>query len=163
MKTNAKIYVMQAEDGTIKLGHSVDPDRRATQLGRHVEVVHATDVIEHVERIERLAHRVLALHGRHIRGEWFEATITDAILAIEIATRQAEQQELMLGGTLGNRLPQHLEPDKFFQMRVNGEFNQSLDRLRKKEDDLPTRAEMIRRLVDRALVQAALNEGKHRK
>lgn len=32
MKTNAKIYVMQAEDGTIKLGHSRDPAKRAALI-----------------------------------------------------------------------------------------------------------------------------------
>lgn len=100
MKTNAKLYVMRAEDGSIKLGYSSDPARRAKQFGRPVEILHETDVIEHVDKIEKLAHRVLALHGSHLRGEWFEATLADALLAIEIATRQAENQELSLGGKL---------------------------------------------------------------
>lgn len=101
MKTNAHIYVMRANDGTLKLGHSRNPESRAKQIGRPVEVVHQTDVIEQVERIERLAHRVLALHGRHIKGEWFEATLEQAILAIEVATKQAEGQEFALGAVLG--------------------------------------------------------------
>lgn len=100
MKTNAHIYVMKAEDGTLKLGHSVAPTRRAKELDRPVEIVHQTDVVEQAERIERLAHRILALHGRQIKGEWYEATLEDAIVAIEIATRQAENQELALGGKL---------------------------------------------------------------
>lgn len=100
MRTNARIYVMRAEDGTLKLGHSIDPIKRARSVGKPVEVVHQTDVIEHVERIERLAHRVLALHGRHIRGEWFEADLSDAISAIEMAIRQAEGSELQLVGRL---------------------------------------------------------------
>lgn len=100
MKTNARIYVMRAADGTIKLGHSKDPETRAKQVGRPVEIVHQTDVIEHVERIERIAHRVLALHGRHIRGEWFEATVADAVSAIEAAVKQAEGAELPLTGHL---------------------------------------------------------------
>lgn len=102
MRTNARIYVMRAEDGTLKLGHSIDPIKRARSVGKPVEVVHQTDVIEHVERIERLAHRVLALHGRHIRGEWFEAKLEDAIAAIETAVRQAEGSELGLIGNLNH-------------------------------------------------------------
>lgn len=100
MKTNAKIYVMRGEDGSLKLGHSKNPATRSKQLGRAVEIVHQTDVLEHAEHIERLAHRVLVLHGKHIKGEWFEASLADAITAIEIAVKQAERQELHLGGKL---------------------------------------------------------------
>jgi len=39
------------------------------------------------------------------------------------------------------------EPGKFFQMRTNQEFLIELDKLRKMQEDLPTRAEMLRRLV----------------
>ena len=84
MRTNARIYVMQADDGTIKLGHSKDPERGRKELDVPVTIVHQTDVVEQAERIERLAHRVLALHGGHIRGEWFKATIDAAISAIDI-------------------------------------------------------------------------------
>ena len=45
------------------------------------------------------------------------------------------------------------DPDKFFQMRISKEFMMGVDELRKMEDDLPTRAELLRRLVDRALKQ----------
>lgn len=100
MKTNAKIYVMLADDGTIKLGHSRNPHARAKKIGRRVEVIHVTDLIEQAERVERLAHRILALDGRHIRGEWFEAELEQAIRAIQIAVRQAEREELALGGKL---------------------------------------------------------------
>lgn len=61
MKTNARLYVMKATDGRLKLGHSKAPFMRAKQIGKVVAVVHETDVYQHAERIERLAHRVLAL------------------------------------------------------------------------------------------------------
>lgn len=35
-------------------------------------------------------------------------------------------------------------------MRVAPEFIEALDRLRKAEDDLPPRSEMVRRLIERA-------------
>ena len=48
------------------------------------------------------------------------------------------------------------QPGKFFQMRASEEFTRKLDTLRKREDDLPSRAELMRRLVDRALRMAEL-------
>ena len=36
-------------------------------------------------------------------------------------------------------------------MRVSEEFLRDLDELRKRQDDLPSRSEMIRRLVEEAL------------
>ena len=107
-------------------------------------------VIEHAERIERLAHRVLALHGKHLRGEWFEATIKDAVVAIEIATRQAEGEELNLGGCL--RIVAETK-DKQTSLRLSEATLSSLDQLRRDEADLPTRAEMIRRLIERAVTK----------
>lgn len=38
----------------------------------------------------------------------------------------------------------------FFQMRVAATFTRQLDNLRKAEEDLPTRSEMVRRLVEAA-------------
>lgn len=98
MKTNAKVYVMRAADGRVKLGHSRNPERRAQELGC-VELAYSTQTIVEAERVERLAHRVLALHGEHCRGEWFEATVENAIFAIETALKQA-RDELPLGGRL---------------------------------------------------------------
>ena len=52
--------------------------------------------------------------------------------------------------TLGTMVPK-TETDKFFQLRVNEQFTRDLDELRRLEPDLPSRAEMVRRLIDRAL------------
>lgn len=148
MKTNARIYIMRAEDGSLKLGHSKNPEERAKWVGKPVEIVHQTDVIEQVERIERLAHRVLALHGKHIRGEWFEARLEDALLAIEIATRQAENAELPLGTDVSwNGLGERSE---ILHMRVSADDLMALDELRRMEPDCPTRTEMVRRLIRRS-------------
>lgn len=100
MKTNAKLYVMADAAGMVKLGHSRNPSKRSKQIGKGITLLHETDVLEQAERIERLAHRVLALHGRHLRGEWFEATLEQAIEAIEIAVKQAANEELSLGGKM---------------------------------------------------------------
>ena len=147
MKTNAKIYVMRAADGTIKLGHSRNPLERAKQVGRPVEVVHMTDVLEQVEKIERLAHRVLALHGRHIRGEWFEATLADALTAIEIAMRQAENTELALGGRLGIARPQ----TRLVVLRLDDVTIRAIDDIRAMSRPIPTISDVIRDAVMRDL------------
>jgi len=127
VRTNARVYIMKSDDGRLKIGHSVDPSRRSKQLGVAVSIMHETDVLDQAERIERLAHRVLALSGKHLCGEWFDATVEDAISAIDIAVRQAESVELPLGGrlnfpsrggitpTLTLRLPQEIR-DKLEQM-----------------------------------------------
>jgi hypothetical protein len=41
--------------------------------------------------------------------------------------------------------------DKSFRMRVDDDFFDALDRLRRRESDIPTRADMIRRLIEREL------------
>lgn len=151
MKTNARIYIMRGDDGALKLGHSRNPEARAKQIGRPVKVVHQTDVIEHAERIERLAHRVLALHGKHIRGEWFEATLEDAIAAIETATRQAEGSELPLGGALARHKRGVGAPQSLFSMRTDSaegkEFLDALDELRAAERPQLDRTSMVKKLV----------------
>jgi hypothetical protein len=155
VRTNARIYIMQAEDGTIKLGHSNNPERRAKQIGRPVAIVHTTDVLEHVERIERLAHRVLALHGRHIRGEWFDATIESALTAIEIAVRQAEAHELPLGGVVytngstETRAPRDVVRPKwkYLTMSLGADTIAIIDALRQAERPQLSRTAMVKRLV----------------
>jgi signal transduction histidine kinase len=91
MKTNAHVYVLQAQDGTIKVGHSKVPDVRRRQieleLRKPLKIIHMTDVIVEVERVERLAHRLLALAKLRVgeKGEWFSATLPDALAAIDMA------------------------------------------------------------------------------
>lgn len=104
--TTARLYIMQDAEGLLKLGYSTDPERRRRQvegIWRPVELVHQTENIENVERVELLAHRVLALHGRHVQAEWFAASVEDAKQAIAIAQRQASGAELPLGKSCGKR------------------------------------------------------------
>lgn len=44
-----------------------------------------------------------------------------------------------------------LKNDKQFQMRVSDDFLKKIDDWRRKQPDLPGRAESVRRLVERAL------------
>lgn len=148
MRMNARIYVMRAEDGTLKLGHSRNPAARAKNVGKPVEVIYQSEVFEHAEKIERLAHRVLALHGRHIRGEWFEATLDAAIISIETAVRQAAGLELPIGGTL-NTKPKIQTTT--FAMRVDDQFYVQLERSRGFISDRASKSDTVRFLVTRYL------------
>ena len=156
MKTNARIYIMVDNEGRIKLGHSVNPMARSKQMPRPVTLVHETDVIEQAERVERLAHRILALHGTHLRGEWFEASLEDALQAIEIAIRQAEQEELALGGWMNGKADIKTSTPEYhiLNFRADPETLESLDKLRRDEPDIPTRSEMARRIIKRACDKA---------
>ena len=49
-----------------------------------------------------------------------------------------------------------------FQVRVGAEFIRMLDDLRRVEDDVPGRSEMVRRLVQRAHGQLGAKTGKKR-
>jgi hypothetical protein len=142
MKTNARIYVMDAGDGTVKVGHSRDPDGRAKQIGG-VTVIHSTPLVEQAELIERTAHRLLKLSGKHIRGEWFRASLSEAISAIERAERIASGHEMPL---------QFPTPEETTMIQVKADLDLvcKLDDLRKLEDKIPSRTEMVRRLIERA-------------
>lgn len=147
MRTNAKIYVMRDGNGLLKLGMSADPHRRAREIGKGISVVHETDSFDRAEEIERLAHKVLALHGKHIRGEWFEAELDGAIEAIAIAVRQAEELELPLGGRL-RRSTSRRDVAIRGQISVrdeNGEMEALIDDLRRWAGyPTPSKADVIR-------------------
>jgi len=104
----ARLYVAQDEGGQIKLGLSRDPIMRVRNLCAErqckVELLYETDeLFDNAWQIEQLAHRVLGLHGRHIRGEWFESSKEFAVQAINMAIRQAQGDELELGANIKTR------------------------------------------------------------
>lgn len=49
--------------------------------------------------------------------------------------------------------------DAILQMRIAGELVEQLDELRRQEPDIPTRSEMVRRLISRA---AEVRKGKRK-
>jgi hypothetical protein len=143
MKTNAKIYVLESADGLVKVGHSRRVDKRIKELGKVVSIAHLTEIKVQAEIIERTAHRLLRLAGKGVRGEWFSATVAEAIEAIERAERIADGAELGL-----DRAPP--PDDTILHMRVAEEIRAKLDDLRRLEPDLPSRSEMVRRLIEKA-------------
>jgi hypothetical protein len=87
VRQNAHVYVMEAEDGTVKVGHSNNPERRLRQISgaTGLRLAHKTPSLTEAERVERMAHRLLTLNGQKIRAEWFSASVMEAMEAIERA------------------------------------------------------------------------------
>ena len=136
------VYVMRVSNEAVKVGFSKNPARRAIELGA-LDVLHHTEWLEHAELIERSAHRLLKLGGKHIKDEVFSASVKEAIAAINDAIEMAAGDALRLdSGPTGK--------NKWLQVRVDEEFERKLDDLRRAESDLPSKSEMINRLVDRA-------------
>ena len=84
----AAVYVMADEAGRHKVGNSCNPQRRSFQIlegGRRLRVVHESRYSEQACKIEKTAHRLLKLAGKHIEGEWFSASLDECIEAISRA------------------------------------------------------------------------------
>ena len=154
MRTNTKVYVLLAHDGLIKVGSSSDPERRLKELRVNGRIAYQTNVISESEVVERRAHRVLALTAQHVRGEWFVATVDQAIGAIKDAQRQVVRSELPLGGELikwrYNKPQKPLRGGKNVVIKMSDETRRKLDDVRAGEGSPPSMAEMIRLLIDRA-------------
>jgi len=71
-------------------------EERLKQIKCDGNIAYVTDVLDEVEKIERTSHRLLTLSGRHVRGEWFAASVKEAIDAIERAKRIVAGEELPL-------------------------------------------------------------------
>lgn len=145
-RKTAHVYVFDGRDGTVKVGNSIRPEARIKEVGRGANLVLAykSDLLDDAEYIERAAHGILRLAKKHVKDEWFFASVAEARSAISTAIAIAEKMQLPL---------QYVAPPKWETLRVDDPdhmFRDGLDLLRKQEDDLPGRSEMVRRLVDRA-------------
>lgn len=141
MKKNANVYVMT--DGTsLKVGHSIAPQARAKQLGS-IDILHLTDIIVEAEAVERTAHRLLKMSGKHLHGEWFSASLEEAVEAIERARRIVDGLELPLDKVPPTRQPQ-------INIRVSAETMDKIDRLRRISPirPIPSASEIVRLAID---------------
>ena len=142
MKQFGHVYIIDFRDGKVKVGHSCNPIQRRAALGlQDFDFAFISKAYEHVERIERAAHAKLIEHRE--RGETFVVPTDIAIEAVLSAERDVcggEQPEI--------ELP--LRPDTVFPVRLDERHLDIVDELRRVEKDIPTRSEMIRRLIERA-------------
>lgn len=146
LKTNAKIYVLQGSDGLVKVGHSVNVERRAKQIGG-VAIAHQTHVKEQAEVIERTAHRLLRLAGKGVRSEWFSATVAEAIDAIRRAERIANGLELDLARIRPVRNP----PKPLITIEITEEQLAAIDAIIEDRRGQTNRAAVIREFLAKGL------------
>jgi hypothetical protein len=81
---------MVDEAGRRKIGHSNKPSRRRMEIaGRRklLRVVHTSVYSPVANKIEKTAHRLLKLAGKHVEYEWFSASLDECIEAIARAER----------------------------------------------------------------------------
>lgn len=148
--SEGKLYVMVRDDGAIKIGRSINPAKRRNQLGSRMKLVYESGVIADIKVVERRAHEVMCLKGEQLWGEWFRGAPEAAIEAIETAQKQHAGAELELVGRYKPNKKGPIGERKVFSVRdPGGRLRKKLDILRRRESDLPSRAEMLRRLVVR--------------
>lgn len=115
-----RVYVMEmAEPGIVKVGRSTSPEQRLKGLksAKAVRLLHKSQKFEDAHVIEQTAHRLLALSGRHVRGETFRASVKEAIAAIKRAERIAAGQELALDRA-GKYSPKKPRQPRWIDIRV---------------------------------------------
>jgi hypothetical protein len=82
------VYVIASGPRAVKIGFSIDPERRVQELQtgheRHLSLVHKEPVSDiHGPLLEKLIHR--ANRHKTLRGEWFDLTHEEAILEVKFA------------------------------------------------------------------------------
>ncbi len=133
------VYVLSGR-GRVKIGWSRQPVIRAYQVGGKLE--HATTQLTMATRVERLAHRIL--HSKRIgRTEWFDATIEDAIAAVEAAIEVAEGRQPE---------PPRPEPMRSYRavvpLSLDGELLSRVEAARaRRSHSRPGRAQVMRELI----------------
>jgi hypothetical protein len=138
--------VLRPSDGARKVGLSINPAVRLLGIKaefreRCILEYTAECLPDHVDAAERHAHALL--WAARIKGEWFSVKQETARAAVDAAIAAAAA-----GEPLQRPPPSHGRTERF-EMRADKEMMAALDYLRTQENDLPTRAEMARRIVDR--------------
>ena len=135
-----RVYAI-ATATAVKIGVSNNPPKRLRTLQTgatdKLRLVHS---IEHSDArlVERLAHDMLK--DKHTHGEWFRVSEDEAVGAISRAVSEIASAGDVCGDTVTR-----------FEMRASADWLKFVDDWRRKQPDLPPRAETIRRLVDLGL------------
>lgn len=137
--------VLRPSDGARKVGQSVNPAVRLVGLNSEFRerciLEHTAECpLDHIDAAEKHAHALL--WDARVEGEWFSVKMETARAAVDAAIATA------LAGEPLQKPHKHSRTERF-EMRVDKEMMDALDFLRAQEKDVPTRAEMLRRIVDR--------------
>lgn len=149
MTALAHVYIME-DRGAFKVGHSKNPHGRRKQLGAHLTIVHALAPMINAQRVERLAHRLLALAGKRIAGELFSATLDEAKAAIERAERIAAGIEPDITTPLTVKKSRELRKAKkrsLFNMEVDANFRDAVRQLQRLDPTGPSARQVVEEAV----------------
>jgi len=88
-----KVYAIASDRGFVKIGRSNDPDGRCAALRNqnpsdNLRLAHVAECPSFAPNVEKIAHQLL--DAVRVKGEWFSATINEAIEAIQMAIEIVE-------------------------------------------------------------------------
>lgn len=144
MRTS-RVYVLKSVGGLFKVGNAQDVAARAAVLGVQPSgIVYSTGPILEAIRVELCAHRLMRGAGMHATAEWFQGECGAVVGCVK--------QALDIIGGLQLPLDYFDRADR--QTRhITGPIDagtlRALDAARMLEPDVPTRAEMQRRVLAR--------------
>lgn len=144
------LYVIRSPSGLRKVGSSIAPLARARQLSTINTIDEAgTFTLEYQRECpdpavdaEKHAQALLAPARVRLKREYFQVGLEMATAAVDAAIDAASAGEPLMKPPPSGRTER-------FEMRVSDKMIEQLDCLRRLESDMPTRSEMLRRLVDR--------------
>lgn len=91
----SRVYVIQASNGLVKIGRSMQPEQRAKALagasGHSMEICFLTEVRDDSSYVETAAHALLADCRRG--GEWFEVHPSVAAAAVREAVKTVARRQ----------------------------------------------------------------------
>ena len=144
-RPSTHIYVIEGDD-RVKVGRSHDPKLRLKAIVGGKQLLHTTEVLFECDQVEKTAHRLLAMAGKHIRCEWFRASLKDAVEAIERAKRIVAGEELPLDRV---SKPVH----EMLHVRLDARSMEILTEIRRNDPRIPSVPTVIRELIMRAKMQ----------
>ena len=141
----SRVYVMTGAErpSAVKIGYSRDPHSRTKSIYRcgAMQVHFMGELSTHGPTIERMAHHFLfAKDIPHEGGDWFTASVHTAIEAVQYAYQAAS-------GVVPAPPRRKRLMSSMLHVRLSDEEDRMLRALRRSEPDVPTRSEMMRRLI----------------
>jgi hypothetical protein len=117
-----------------------------------MRLLHATDFSAQGRKIERTAHHLLKLAGKHIEKEMFSATLSECVAAIERAERIVAGLEPAVPGV-------NMSDIKPTGIRLLHGLDREIEDWRRTQATIPAKGTAIRELVRLGLEYSKLREG----
>ena len=144
------VYAMQRADGAVKIGISGDLRHRCfslkAQTRQNVEVSYKTDIRDDARLVESVAHRLLK-DKQHL-GEWFWVSVEEATAAISHAVDiiEGRMPDVTADAWFSpSKRTGPTEKTERLNLTAEPEFIRMLDDWRRRQPDLPSRSEALRR------------------